>query len=80
MDAERFAAVLFMLIPQVVQLIAERHKTSEEDAVGMFYHSRLYALLETEETKVWHYSPQLLFALYDEEARIGTITFPEEAA
>ena len=80
MGAERFAMVLFMLVPQVVALIAEGHDVSEEVAVKRLYHSRLYELLETEETKLWHFSPQLLFAMFDEEARTGNITFPEEAA
>ena len=29
--------------------------------------------------KLWHYSPKVLFAMYDEEKRTGTITYPEEA-
>jgi len=80
MGAERFAMVLFMLVPQVVALIAEGHGICEEEAVKRLYHSRLYELLETEETKLWHFSPQLLYTMFDEETRTGNITFPEEAA
>jgi hypothetical protein len=60
--------------------IAERHDLSEAEAVKQFYNSRLYALLEDEQTKLWHYSPLLLFTMYDEETKTGEITFPEEAA
>ena len=80
MGAERFTAILFMLVPQVVALIAGGHGLSEEEAMQQLYHSRLYELLEDEETKLWHYSPQLLYAMFDEETRMGEITFPEEAA
>ena len=80
MGADQFAAMLFMLVPQVVQIIAERHGISEEEATSRLYNSRLYELLETEETKLWHYSPLMLFTMFDEETRTGNITFPEEAA
>jgi len=80
MNAEKFAAMLFLLVPQVVHLIAEQHSLSEEEAVKRFYDSRLYALLEDEQTKLWHYSPLMLFTMYDEETKTGEITFPEEAA
>ena len=79
MSAEKFATMLFLLVPQVVHLIAERHNLTEE-AVKRFYDSRLYALLEDEQTKLWHYSPLMLFTMYDEETKTGEITFPEEAA
>jgi len=80
MSAEKFAAMLFLLVPQVVHLIAERHSLTEEEAVKRFYDSRLYGLLEDEQTKLWHYSPLMLFTMYDEETKTGEITFPEEAA
>ena len=78
--AEQFTAMLFLLVSQVVQLISEAQGVSEEEAIKKLYHSRLYELLEDEETKLWHYSPQLLYAMFDEETRTGEITFPEEAA
>jgi len=80
MSAEKFAAMLFLMIPQVVHLIAERHSLSEDEAVRRFYDSRLYELLEDEQTKLWHYSPLMLFTMYDEEINTGEITFPEESA
>lgn len=44
-----------------------------------FYPSELYAALEDESTKLWHLSAPMLYQLFDEERRTGTITYPEEA-
>lgn len=39
----------------------------------------VYSFLEQEDTKLWHLSALTLFHMFDEEKRMGTITFPEEA-
>ena len=38
----------------------------------------VYALLEQEETKLWHFSPLTLFNMFDEEQKTGRFTLPEE--
>jgi hypothetical protein len=70
--------MLMLLVPQVIKLIIERHGLSEREAADVFYNSRVYALLEDEETKLWHYSALTLFNMYGEERETGKITFPEE--
>ena len=77
MEQRKFEALLILIVPQVVALIAERHEKDEVTATGEFYESRVYALLEEEDTKLWHLSPLTLFHMYDEEVRTGNITFPE---
>jgi len=79
MEQKRFEPVLVLLVPQIVTLIAEKHNRNELDATKSLYESKLYSLLEKEETKLWHLSAPALFELYDEEVRTGIITFPEEA-
>ena len=44
-----------------------------------FYESKVYALLEQEDTKLWHFSPLTLFNMYDEEKKTGNFEIPEEA-
>ncbi len=78
MDRKKFEAVLILLVPQVVSLIAEKHGCDELTAARSFYVSKLYSLLEKEETKLWHLSAPALYELYNEEIRTGSITFPEE--
>ena len=36
------------------------------------------AVVEQEDTKVWHLSPLTLFNMFDEEKKTGAFTFPEE--
>ena len=79
MKEKKFEAVLVLLVPQIVSLIAKKHSCDELTATKSFYESMLYSLLEKEETKLWHLSAPALFELYDEEVKTGNITFPEEA-
>lgn len=79
MTQEKFSAVMGLLVPQVVYLIAEKNQQSETEASAAFYRSQLYALLEEEETKMWHLSPMMLYHLFQEEASTGTFQLPEEA-
>jgi hypothetical protein len=67
-----------LILPEVVALIAKNYKLSETDAAAALYKSHLYSLLEREETKLWHFSALTLYAMYDEEVKTGSITFPEE--
>ena len=79
MKDERFVAVMGVLVPQVIRLITENYAYDEVTATNEFYSSNLYALLEQEDTKLWHFSPLTLFNMFDEEKKTGNFTFPEEA-
>ena len=79
MEQKKFEAVLKLLIPQVIHLIAENGKIDEVTASRDFYNSKVYELLENEETKLWHFSPLTLFNMYDDEIKTGVLNFPEEA-
>ncbi len=78
MKDEKFGAVMGVLVPQVIRLITENYAYDEMTAANEFYSSNLYALLEQEETKIWHFSPLTLFNMFDEEKKTGSFTFPEE--
>ena len=78
MDQKTFEAILTLLVPQVIDLIVKNYGLDEISATKAFYESKLYSVLEEEDTKVWHFSPLTLFCLFDEEKRTGKITFPEE--
>lgn len=79
MEKEKFEAMLVLLVPQIINLIAQNYSLDEVTAHKEFYDSGVYALLEQEETKLWHLSAMTLFSMFDEEKRTGKITFPEEA-
>ena len=78
MGAEKFSAVMGIIVEQVVHLIADGYAYDEVTASSEFYKSTVYALLEQEETKLWHFSPLTLFNMFDEEKRTGDFELPEE--
>lgn len=78
MKNEKFGAVMGILVPQVICFITEKYAYDEITAVNEFYGSDLYALLEQEDTKLWHFSPLTLFNMFDEEKKMGNFTIPEE--
>ena len=78
MEQKKFEAVLKLLIPQVIHLITEKKNIDEVTASRDFYNSKVYELLENEETKLWHFSPLTLFNMYDDEIKTGVLNFPEE--
>ena len=80
MDPKKYATMLAVLIsPAVVELLVEHLAIDESVALEKFMTSSLYAALSDEEQKLWHFSPELLASLAEEEFRTGTFTYPEEA-
>lgn len=77
MEQKKFEAMLVLIVPKVIGLITENLKMDEVTATKTFYESKVYSLLEQEDTKLWHLSPLTLFNMYDEERKTGNITFPE---
>ncbi|MBE5883449.1 MAG: hypothetical protein E7291_03340 [Lachnospiraceae bacterium] len=77
MEQKKFEAMLVLIVPKVIGLIVENQEMDEVAASKKFYESRVYSLLEEEDTKLWHLSPLTLFNMYDEEVKTGNITFPE---
>ena len=78
MADQKFEAILTLLVPQVVQLICENDSVDEVEASREFYESKVYSLLEQEDTKLWHFSPLPLFNMYAEEKRTGNYEKAEE--
>lgn len=77
MEKKKFKALIVLIVPQVVGLIVKYDGVDEISAAKNFYQSKVYALLEEEETKLWQLSPLTIYHMYDEERTTGKITFPE---
>jgi len=75
---KNISPVIAMLTPGIINLLIENRKLGVEDASLLLYSSRLYRLLEDEETKLWRLGYPLLYDLLEEELTTGNITFPEE--
>lgn len=77
MKQKKFEAMLVLIVPKVIGLITRESEIDEVTATKAFYESKVYSLLEQEDTKLWHLSPLTLFNMYNEEQKTGNITFPE---
>lgn len=51
MDQKTFEAILTLLVPQVIDLIVKNYGLDEISATKAFYESKLYSVLEEEDTK-----------------------------
>ena len=74
MGQEQFLAIMPYISSDLVYLIAEKQNISEEEAIKKLYSSKVYELLEDEETKIWQYSTQMLYNLLEQEQN-GYIQF-----
>jgi len=72
-----FEAILPLKVEQIAEQLINERKMSLESALEYLYSSQLYALLEREETKMWHYSPQMLLHLLENEKKTGKLTLPQ---
>lgn len=77
MEQKKFEALLVLIVPKVIGLITANFEMDEVTATKAFYESKVYSLLEQEDTKMWHLSPLTLFNMFEEERKTGNITFPE---
>jgi len=77
MSKEKFEAMLILIVPMVIGLIMQKCGLDELTATRAFYESKVYSLLEQEDTKLWHFSPLTLFCMYEEEQRTGDFSIPE---
>lgn len=77
MDKKFNSLLSVCIIPQTISLIAEKEDIDDIQAMNEFYNSQVYDLLSREETKMWHYSPMMLYTLWKHESETGEIIFPE---
>lgn len=78
MNPNQFAAIMPYISADLVGMIAEKENISENAAITKLYNSELYAILEQEDTKVWHYnSTHMLYSLLEQEEKTGKIEFPD---
>lgn len=78
MQDQKFDAIMTLLVPQILPFIMQNYAVDEITASKMFYESGVYAILEQEDTKLWHLSPLSIYTMFDEEQKTGKFEFPEE--
>lgn len=77
MDRSKFNAILPIITSGLTDKIMKQFNITEDEALMDLYRTELYAVLENEETKVWQYSVDKLFDLYQDEKKNGRLELPE---
>ncbi|MDR1453179.1 MAG: hypothetical protein LBJ25_04325 [Candidatus Margulisbacteria bacterium] len=80
MPPAKLTGLLTVMIPEIISKISTKDNLSEHAAIELFYKSKLYSLLSSEHSGLWHYSVPKLCELFALEQKTGEILFPEEAA
>ena len=78
MNPSEFAPLLAVKVSGLVECAMEQRQMPLMAAMNKVYHSKLYALLEREDTKLWHHSPHLLYDALMSEDRTGFPELPDE--
>ena len=78
MDNQRFASILEIKVAGLVEAYMQSARATLKDAIKTVYNSRLYQVLEREETKMWHHSSALLLDCIKQELASGCLEFPDE--
>lgn len=64
-------------VPSIIESVSQKMNISFEDAIKLFYVSKLYELYNNEETKLWHLSHVKIASMLHEEITKGEIDFPD---
>lgn len=77
MNSEQYKALFKLICTDLVRLIMVKRNIAEDEAANMLYSSKLYTILEQEETKVWYYSTDMPYSLFEHEQKNGQLIFPD---
>lgn len=56
-------------VAKVTEMIVEKHNIGWKEALVDFYNSKVYEILEREESKLWYEGPTYIFMAYEMEKR-----------
>ena len=77
MGQEQFVLMMSNISASLIAKIAQKQNISDQEALEKLYSSNLYSLLEQEDTKVWQYSTDMLYNLFEQEQQTGELKFPD---
>ena len=80
MGESQFSALLTVVVPPIVKLIADWAGDGELAAMEDFYRSDVYAQLSDESSKMWRLSQKTIFEMYKQEKAEGRFDWPEECS
>lgn len=77
MRQEQFVLMMSNISASLIAKIAQKQNISDKEALEKLYSSNLYSLLEQEDTKLWQYSTDMLYNLFEQEQQTGRLSFPD---
>ncbi|MDR1100956.1 MAG: hypothetical protein LBL34_01135 [Clostridiales bacterium] len=78
MNKEKFTGLLSIIVPQIAKEYMARTGAEQEITLVKIYKSKMYEMLEDEETKMWHFSPKILCDILFDEIDGKDIQVPVE--
>ncbi len=78
MDTKTFNAIFPLKVQSLLIELRKELPLSFLEAIRYLYTSHVYALLEREDTKLWHYSPRMLVEMLFHEKKTGEVFFPNQ--
>ena len=78
MNQKEHDGMMAVYVPVIIETISRKMDMPHDEALKLFYSSKLYNLYSDEETKVWHFSPICLANLLAHEVKTGELQLPEE--
>ena len=58
-------------VQSIITMIKEHFNIDYNEAIGLFYKSKVYRSLENKEVKMWYFSSDALFKMFLEEKETG---------
>ena len=72
----KYSITMRIKVSGLVRYLMQEAKLNFRDSLKLIYNSQLFADLEDEKTKIWHYSEILLFDLLMQEKTKGKAEYP----
>jgi len=74
MEEGKFTIIMDLSVVDLCDLIKNYFGITYNEAIKKLYSSKLYEMLDDEETKLWYYSTNDLFKMFLEEVQTGKFT------
>ena len=70
----KFNTIMIIKVQNLLTSIKNYYSISYQESIKELYNSKLYQLLEEEDTKMWYFSNYDLFSMFKEEKETGTFS------
>ncbi len=72
-----YSVIIPYKVRDIIALIMENNDLAFVDSIRYLYSSKLYEFLSREETKFWHFSPEKLYDMLENEKQNNKLEIPD---